>query len=348
MNKELFFLIISISIFAFSIITTCTAPIINQIYSDFSRWGKINCKWYADTEKDKNLNQNNIFTIQNMERLKNLCYRQKVMYYFEYLSLVIDIILGFIISQFGLLLYFKKGNNIVKISGILGIITGIICLLLTLIYIGFSAYIFANDTAYKALDTTRQDGLSESSNTINKLFPNGAKYKVDFEITLGTSPGDPNRYSNIKKRTAYEGDNSEDADLIKYKDLGERQYNYNKRIYENVDCTGENRLEYDDNTKKCEYIYEATEIKKTFENKYLYDNWLTTLIFGCLISLLNIALIINGGLLIGNKDESDLLIKNEPDLLTKNEPKLLVQNDDSEKNEDKLLINKNNRIKNKK
>lgn len=345
MNKELFFLIISISIFAFSIITTCTAPIINQIYSDFSRWGKINCKWYADNEKDKNLNQNNIFTIQNMERLKNLCYRQKVMYYFEYLSLVIDIILGFIISQFGLLLYFKKGNNIVKISGILGIITGIICLLLTLIYIGFSAYIFANDTAYKTLDTTRQDGLSASSNTINKLFSNGAKYKViSFDIT----PGSPNTYTNIKKRTAYEGDNSEDAQYIKYKDLGERQYNYNKRIYENNDCTGDDSLEYDGNTKRCEYIYEATEIKKTFENKYLYDNWLTTLIFGCLISLLNIALIINGGLLIGNKDESDLLIKNEPDLLTKNEPKLLVQNDDSEKNEDKLLINKNNRIKNKK
>ena len=57
------------------------------------------------------------------------------MYNLEYSSLIIDIVLGLITTQLGFLLYFKVGGPIDKISGIFAIITGIISLILTLIYL---------------------------------------------------------------------------------------------------------------------------------------------------------------------------------------------------------------------
>ena len=349
MNKELLFLLISLAVFAFSTVSLFTAPIINKNYSDFSRWGKINCGLFADREN----NENNLDTIQKMKKYKNLCYRQKAMYNLEYTSLTIDIILGFICSQFGLFVYFKIGNNIEKISGIFGIITGIICLILTLVYVSFSGYIFTNDIAYRVIDPSQQNGLTTLTTAeIEKLFPNGAKLKIEFDITTtGSSP-----YSFTSKYTPYEGDNSEDSNLIKYKELGQKQYNYDKKYYEiHSDCTDINTPVYDTDNKKCQYIYPSTA-PSSVKNKYLFDNWLTTLIFGCLISVSNILLIIFGCLLNKNKN------KNEPDLLMKNEnePELLIKNDIKNDNDPNLILNniinepkkeipkKESRIKNKK
>ena len=333
MNKELLFLLISIAVFVFSTISIFTAPIINKNYSDFSLWGKMNCRLFADKEN----NDNSLDTVQKMRKYKNLCYRQKAMYNLEYSSLTIDIILGFICSQFGFFVYFKIGNNIKKISGIFGIITGIICLILTLVYVSFSGYIFTNDVAYRVLDPSQTTGLGTGTrNEITKLFSNGAKLKVEVTITGGVG--------TINKRiTPFQGDNSEDADKIKYKELGQKQYNYDKGLNDIIiECTDENNASYDSNTKACQYIYETPT--NSVINKYLYDNWLTTLIFGCLISACNIILIILGYLLIKNKDESDLLIKNEPELLIKkdNHPELIK----NEKEPD-LLINSNNELKKK-
>ena len=148
MNKELIFLLISLGILLLSVISTFTAPIINNISSDFSRWGKINCQFYADKEKDSS----SLDEIQRMKKLKNLCNRQKAMHNLEYASLIIDIVLSFVSSQLVLLLYFKINDSINKISGIFGLITSIICFVLTLVYICYSGYIFNNDTAYKVVN----------------------------------------------------------------------------------------------------------------------------------------------------------------------------------------------------
>ena len=134
MNKELLFLFISISTCCFSIISIFNAPIINNINKDlidFSKWGKLNCKLYSDLEEDAQI----LNDVHQMPKLKNLCNRQKAMYNLEFSSLIIDIVLGFIIAQLGLLHYFKIGGSMGKITGIFGIITGIICF-----YFNFSLY----------------------------------------------------------------------------------------------------------------------------------------------------------------------------------------------------------------
>ena len=168
-------------------------------------------------------------------------------------------------------------------------------------------------------------------NQVKKLFSNGAEFKVDFSITYNADDT-INTLNYNSKINAYHGDNDEDAQYIKYKELGQKQYNYDKQFYEiQGDCTDSDSPIYGSDKIKCQYLYDPLTVTSSVTNKYLYDNWLTTLIFGCLISVSNFLLIIFGCLLIKNKVEHDLLTKNE------NEPDLLIKND----NDPNLILNNN-------
>lgn len=304
MNKELLILCISLGILGFGIISLFTAPIINEINdskTDFSKWGKLNCRLYADNEEKSN----NLDEVQKNKKWKNICYRQKAMYNLEYSSLIINIVLGFVSAQLSLLLYFKIGNSIEKITGIFGIISGIICFILTLVYISFSTYIFHNDTAYGVLNTNGYD----DHNAIDRLFSNGGSYKL--QVGTSTNPNEITKIIYPKEL------NNEDYNRkIKYRELGDSQYNYNKRLYQSYGdgCHGDPDPGVGDtcpqygtvNAKNCEYIYKNRET--SVENKYLYDNWMTTIIFGFIIIALNIMLIIFGIILMKNTDVPELLI----------------------------------------
>jgi hypothetical protein len=294
-NKGLIFLCISLCIFIFSLISTFTAPFINKIndnISNFSKWGKLNCKYYSDMEKDPD----NVDEIQKMKKSKYLCYRQKAVYNLEHASFTINIILGFICAQLGLLVYFKIENSIEKIAGLFGLITGIICFILTFIYICFSCYIFNNDTAYKIASE------DYASNPVVKLFSNGGSWRWI----------DSNTYV-----TPFEGDKSPDANYIKYKDLGKKQYNYYKKYYIASSTCTETYPQPLYNGISCEYSY--PNIKSvSISNKYLYDNWVTTIIFAFFIIICDIGLGIFGFLLFKNKNESNIIIPtNEPIQISK-------------------------------
>ena len=313
MNKDLIFLFISIAILCFSIVSIFTAPIINNINQDkidFSLWGKKNCKFFSDLEE----NASTLDEFGNMRKLKNLCYRQKAMYNLEYSSLIINIVLGGITAQLSLFHFFKVGGSIQKIAAIFGIITGIICFILTLVYIIFSGYIFNNDIAYKTLTTTPTTTTPTpiyhiETNSVKKLYSNGASLK----LVWGEDTNTPPQFEIKEKITPYHGDNDDEANLIKYKNLGERQYNYNKKFYEIfTDCkdseTDPNFYGKYGNThdRLCDYVY-ANPVQDN-KNKNLYDNWLTSLIFCCLIVVCDLGVIIFGFLLINNESNSDLLI----------------------------------------
>ena len=295
MNKELIFLIVSLSILGLSIICTLTAPIINNINDDFSRWGKINCKFFSDKES----NSNDLDEIQRMKKLKNLCNRQKAMYNLEYISLILNIILSFITSQLSLLLYFKIGGSIDKISGIFGIITAIICFILTFVYICCSGYIFNNDTAYKTLDPNdAANNYNSITNCEIKLFGNGAIYKwID----------------NSNFVTVYNNDKSDDAQYAKYKDLGKKQYNYDKKLYEmkskSTSCFSTSTSRPSKTGGFCDYSYKTP--KTDSKNKYLFDNWVVTIIFCCFIIAGQIGLGIFGFMIYKGKSDDGQLISND-------------------------------------
>ena len=297
MNSKLFFFITSTTIFILGLISICCAPIINRIANaDFENWKSLNCQYYSDLDSldNKDLNMKETYTY-----LKNLCYRQKAMYNLEYSSLIIDSILSFICLYLSLLLLLDVGKSLQNKIGLIGLCSGIISFIITLVYVCYSGYIFNNDKAYGKIDFTNDKLL----NTEDKLFSNGAKYK----------------WSNNKYITIYEEDTGEYSQFIKYNELNGKQYNYDKELskkyekYNNSDpCYGaiENI-----NTKinNCDYIFRKPidEVK----NKYLYDRWMTTLVLSCFIFIFNLVLSFFGFLLFREKVEINEINNSSPDIL---------------------------------
>ena len=264
MNKILIFLIISTAIVAFSVITLSSAPLINKTIGGIG-WATENCQFYADNEELTD----NLDNKYSLHRQKTLCERRKAMYGLEYASFIFDVISGFLCLLLSFLRYLKIGKGTEKNTGLVGLITGIIGFVLTFIYFVYSAYIFTNDTP-----------------GIEKLFPNGASKKQLY---------------NIGPITAYEGDKGDDAQFIKYNELGQKQYNYDSDYHRIYNYPGNKCLEASTNNN-CEYYY--AEPKEDNENKYIYDKWTNTLVFSFLISICNIGLIVFGILLFIGGEES--------------------------------------------
>jgi len=125
--KKTLFLVFSGEIVIFTLISICCSPNVNGDIINASNWKTLNCK----LEEDKyNLAKND-----DNKKSKNLCHRKKAMYGLEYSSLIIDIITGFICAVLGLLQYFDTAKPFEKISGLIGLGSGIVGSILTLIYI---------------------------------------------------------------------------------------------------------------------------------------------------------------------------------------------------------------------
>ena len=292
--KKTLFLIFSGAIVIFSVICICSAPIINGLLP--KNWGYLNCQLESDNYKDTK-DDNSISgeakdkAIKSAKKSLNLCNRKKAVYGLEYASLILDVILAFLCLILGLLHYFDIGKPFEKVTGIIGLSTGIIQFILTLVYICYSGYIFTNDTpGDSSLLKADSDGVIATWDTTEQ------KYKCDF----------------------YDKDD-EDAIYAKYNEMGKKIYNYNKDMYKDDSTArscqynfmvGSDRYDYGyfeyqckDNSgyapgsgtskiNSCDKIY--VKLSDEVENKYLYDRWVTTLIFACFIIACDIGLAIFG------------------------------------------------------
>ena len=303
MNNNLFFLCCGVAFLVFSIIVICTAPIITGVLPNSGKWNTQNCKIISDeydiyekTHKNPTETQKN--QIESYKRAIPLCRRQNAMYSMEYTSVIFDVILSFICTILGLLHYFDVGKSFEKFSGLIGLISGAICFILTFIYIIYSCYIFDNDI-YR-----NNNGIA-----VDKLYSNGARFK--WEDSKYKRPYDEEE--NTKKPYL-------NIPFIKYKDLGKKQYNYNSKMYKSYndpDVKDEisncnhgisstvQRTYLDGSSSKCEYIWPSSYSDPGYEHKYLFDKWITSIIFGVLILVCDIGLAIFGFLLFsggsGNK-----------------------------------------------
>ena len=165
MNKILIFFIISTVVFFLSIIVLSLSPIINNVnikaYDwNFSSWRTLNCQLFEDNEDFDKVMLDEYYSL---DREKNLCRRKKGMHDLEYATLIVNLFISFLLANLSMLQYLKIGKKITKELGLIGIIFGCCGFILTIVYVCFNGYILTNDSAY--------DG------EINKLFPNGAKYK---------------------------------------------------------------------------------------------------------------------------------------------------------------------------
>lgn len=282
MNNKLFFLIFSATMIVFTIISICTGPVIKFGY--FS--GIENCKQKVDAYNANKAGYDD--NTKKKEKLKiNVCKRENAMHDLEYTSLIFDIIVGTLCCILGLLHYFDVGKYCEKITGIIGLASGIIGFVLTIVYVGYSAYIFNNDHSEETL-----------------LYGNGANYKWNG-----------NKY--IQPYTAEELAKDDKANKAKYKDLGKKQYNYNSELYkkklkgethESQSCQITDHTSVPTTkTPNCDYLWVGDYLdnqETTTINKYIYDNWLTSIIFSSLILVCAIGVAIFGLLLFLNKGDS--------------------------------------------
>jgi len=292
--KKTLFLVFSGAIVIFSIISICCAPIINGDIINADSWKSKNCKLLEDKYKLDKSDDN--------KKEKNKCNRQKAMYGLEYSSLIIDVILGFICSMLALLHYFDVAKTFEKISGIIGLASGIIEFILTLVYVCFSGYIFTNDITEGFDNSFINYGGIGISNRLPLL-------KLDKEGAFAEWDDNKGLYKCIFYKK-----NKPDSTYTTYSDLGKKQYNYDKKRFYDPDskynlcrgdfnlCQGSNEYIQDDDGdlsaigSECKYLY-LEDSPEGIENKYVFDRWLSTIIFSCFIAVCCIGLSISGFLL---------------------------------------------------
>ena len=276
--KKTLFLVFSAAILIFTIISICCAPIINGDIINAGNWKTENCKLKEDEYKLDKTDTN--------KKAKNLCNRKKAMYGLEYSSLIIDVILGFICTILGLLHYFDIAKPFEKISGIIGLATGIIDFILTLVYICYSGYIFTND--------------------ITTGFDNYDVVKLDKEGAFAEWDESKGQYKSI-----FYKENNPNSIYPTYSDLGKKQYNYEKKRFYDRDTKYTSCLEAYSSMSttshtgaNCKYLYLSSP-PNSFKNKYVFDRWVSTIIFSCFILVCCIGLAIFGFLLF-KSDSSGL------------------------------------------
>lgn len=320
MDKYLFFFILASALLIISVITICLAPIINaagtitffntdttnlESKNLFEDWNTASCQLLDDEYKhDKDSGFFNSDTNKKMEtqrkRIIDDCKRHKAMFGLEYAALIADIVLGFICTLLGLIHYLDQGKPFETISGLVGIASGGIATVLTIIYVVYSGIIFSNE--YIRIT---------NSNMPNVFYDNHAYLHWNG-----------NKYVNNYDEQKLEKDL--DVQYIKYKDLGKKQYNYDSEIYqmsldqnsEYYNCKDDGgssitsqktySITVDGSTqnKNCEYIWH-TSLNDSVMAKYLYDRWLTSIIFSVIICVCGIGLALFGFLLFkGNSGSS--------------------------------------------
>ena len=303
MNNNLFFVLISCVSICFTIIVICNGPVINR-YVYFSPYE--NCKILSDQyENDKKTSTLSDEDKKSYKKGINKCNRYKAMYGLEYSSLIMDIFFSFVCCLLGFLNYYGVAKGFEKIIGIIGLASGVICFIMTLVYICYSGYIFTND-----------------STGIGKLDKDGSYAE----------------WKDGKYKCTFYDEDDEDAVLAKYSDLGKKQYNYNKDNYflspnsEKLSCiitksnggsnfyevnpckdspsNGEinlllydpsNRPQYDG--KDCDKLY-YDQKNDSIAKKYIYDRWVTSIIFGVFVIACSIGLALFGFLIFKDSGSS--------------------------------------------
>ena len=323
--KNLIFLCISVAIVLFTVIVLNNAPIINGLVGE--NWYKESCQDYVDLHKYNNdvdytlLNDYGVTSPEKkkewldlLKEGKNKCYRNKAMIGSEYASFNFNIVFGLTCAILGLLNYLNVANNIKKIIGLIGLASGIIGFVLTFVYIIYSGIIFNNDVVGKEFGTY------------------GEQY---HKSDLATKPdGSFMEWKDGKYVCIFYDKDNKDKLYRKYSNYGNKYLNYNSKVlyaekkknykymsepngcriatyptwdecksndetnnpsnigkYKYYDSSSSNHNEEGECDKL--YYYEGSD----FEKQNIYDCWVTTIVLGCFIFVLDIGLAIFGLLL---------------------------------------------------
>ena len=301
MNELFIFFCLSCCVLVLCLISIGTAPIINGIVG--KNWNVLNCQKFKDIRDFyKNSNSNEALKelyLDYIKRGKTICEDKKAMYGLEYASIILNSILVLVCGFLALLHNLDIGKNFIKITGLIGSCSNLVGFVLIFIYICYSSFLFSNESPdMEYLDNADEPGYYKGT---AKLYSDGSYAKWD---------------ETKSRYVCYNYDiNNVLKFYAKYNDLGKKQYNYNKDnldenskikkcvcgndkdpidICEQGDIfSSTSRPSYNDggSTKICETLHVNYN---SFDNKYLFNRWITTIIFASLIAACNLALIFFG------------------------------------------------------
>ena len=296
MNKNFIFFLVASIVLILSIAVLYIAPIINRRLGD--KWKTDNCLLFSDTidqmeeyiigmtdnEKKEYEEEKKYY-----KKLRDICYWKKAMYGLEFSAFTFDVIFGFICSLLGFIHYLDEGKSFITKTGLIGLVSGAIGFVLTLVYLIYSILVYTSPSDVDKVEENMAYAHWDSSNKV---------YLCNF----------------------YDKDNR-DSIRAKYSELGKKQYNYNTELYQSYkhdqsseinECAYDyvERCEMNNNftanhfhkSKECPQLYlEPTE---EISNLDLSNRWLTSIILSALTIICNLCLAFLGFLLFKNKEES--------------------------------------------
>ena len=326
--KYLIFLCIASCVFILSVIVLSCAPNINGLISKginissgpiIPSIADVPCRMFSDLYNDReDLPENNWESKEDKEYYldllkegKSVCLRRKAMIGLEYSAFTLDVIFGFICAILGLLLY--SGNNIGKILGLIGLASGAVGFVLTFIYIIYSGIVFNNDVVDKKFNLSY--GISTKVNPYSDSKPatksdgaimkwNGDKYVCIF-YDKENKDKFYRKYSNYGDKYLnyyFFNDKDKDEEYNKYNNgcvlSSGYSWEYCRKLDENEVTLAKQKYTDDDRNEKgeCDKLY-YIEQNVTDEKKNLYNHWVTTIVLGCFIFVLDIGLAIFGFLI---------------------------------------------------
>ena len=353
--KKLIFLCIASAIVLLTVIVLNVSPIIHVIGA--TTWYDDSCQYFADIykyNKDKSYTELGYTSQEKKDEYldyikegKAVCESRKAMTGLEYASLNINVFCGFTCAILGLLLYLNV-NNFGKITGLIGLGSGAVAFVLTLVYIIESGIIFTQHVDGKKYDMFG----NEYSSAEVRIDSDGAFLEWDDSkksyVCIFYKKDNPDslyrRYSDYgNKYLNYNSDIKFATDKKNYKYINSanscrilndpKSYAFYNTItgannfYEACKLLDEEKVKYSTSNAKTPYYSSVSATQKEgdcdklfyidsnrdddyeFQNKY--DKYVTSLVLGCFIILLDIGLAIFGFLLFkeGNGTSGPVSIK---------------------------------------
>ena len=294
MSKGLIFFCCSCAILLFTIINLSVGPIISGkagkaidiISNNEYYWGTANCEYWKD-QYDESQASGDVLKY-GLEWYKDECIRKKAMHDMEYTSFIFNAVIGYVCATLGLLHLFDVKKEFVSKTGLIGLGCGIVGFVFSFVYVILNGLVY---TTYYDYDNT---------NII---------YKRDSDGVFAEKKG--NEYECIY----FDSEHNYHALIAKYSDLIQKQYNYNKDLYESLgkidnNCKKSNPITQCGTDGKialitgCDKLYVADNyLNIGVENKDISDRFLTTLILSLFVCLANIGLAIFGFLLFRTPGE---------------------------------------------
>ena len=257
--------------------------------------------------------------IEYLKEGRNKCYRNKAMAGLEHAAFNFNLVFGLISAILGLLKYY--GNNLGKSVTLIWIISGIIEFVLTFVYLIYSGIIFTQDVAnknYDEFDDIYKDALIKVDSESAHLKWDDSKggyvcifYNKDKKDSVYLKYSDyGNKYLNYNK-DIYFIEESKDYKYFLSQGLGfivgctidSRSDNFwdEYKTYDEGHPYSNVKLQIRDESRNIVGEYDKLYLvlnSNSNTRKNLYDQWLTTIILGVFISLLDIGLTIFGFLLL--------------------------------------------------